>query len=867
MCVWCCKKHFPHLIQVTTIEKFLPFHAACSQGHLDILKLLIEYGNASVTACIATSNNKQHYPRVFADERGQRYSFLFDLNALDVNEYTGLGSAVCANRHDICQYLLNLRVRLLSESEQLQLEQLHQRFAVGAARSSLSPSSSLSSSLSSAATSAAAAATASASQPSLAMFSSSRPIGVGGGGGGGGATAASATASATSESQPTAAAAAAAAHISYSSSILSGLESIATGQPIFSSSVSFFDHLKNAFMDTIAPTSASASNAAPTSAFSAAFIDDQANEHQQDQHQSNDDTDESRATMSMLPLDAQSRRNLAAAFALSSSSNSTSGGGGGSKTVFFNPINLNGYSKFGNTCLHDAIRQRNYALVAMLVQHGADVHLPVYDMSLASRLSPPPPPPQPSNNNNTTKSNNDEQAHQQQQQQLQQQKMRTANNIVSTSLCEALKQSDERIFLLLLDKHRTDDKLMFQMAYAKCIEMLLMATPEAATQAPFAKRVVGYLLKMRLVNDYEYRVSVRHRLMAPKLFNTDADASLTDATSDEAELDNGVVVNWSEMSPHLSVLYESWLLNATKSFRLAKQPSNQQQQQQQEQEQQQQQQQENPAETSGVSLLRQMMSIKRLHLHAITRLDLSNNQLRQLPLAIFQIESLRVLKCSHNELVELPTQRHAQLDDVNHNHNHSHASSTKTPSTAVTTTAIAVYWTCHALEELDADHNKLRALTAHVFQLRALKHLNVANNELDTLPIEMWQAPALFDLNVSFNKLSALPLISGSCLRDRLSNVRRGRANANATVYSNTPPAHQQQQQQQQQAGVTPRIGRRADETQQRQQQQQPLLKSATRRSTADRAVPVQDHPLKTPTNELSSPAWVSEIRETLIMN
>ena len=184
-----------------------------------------------------------------------------------------------------------------------------------------------------------------------------------------------------------------------------------------------------------------------------------------------------------------------------------------------------------------------------------------------------------------------------------------------------------------------------------------------------------------------------------------------------------------------------------------------------------------------MSLLRQMMSLKRLHLHAITRLDLSSNQLRHLPLAIFQIESLRVppqraRRVAHSaprptrQCQPPPRQQHKNTVHRCCNRNrHRHSRRL-----------------LDVLEELDADHNKLRAITAHVFQLRAVKHLNVANNELDTLP---------------------------------------------------------------------------TDETQQRQQQ----LKSATRRGTADLAVLVQDHPLKTPTNELSSPAWVSEIIETLTMN
>jgi len=69
---------FPHLIAVPTIENFLPFHAACSQGHLDILKLLVE-----------SSSDNADLHRVFTDDQQRRYTASFDLNAQDMNGHTG----------------------------------------------------------------------------------------------------------------------------------------------------------------------------------------------------------------------------------------------------------------------------------------------------------------------------------------------------------------------------------------------------------------------------------------------------------------------------------------------------------------------------------------------------------------------------------------------------------------------------------------------------------------------------------------------------------------------------------------------------------------------------------------------------------
>ena len=89
---------------MTTIEKFLPFHAACSQGHLDVLKLLVEYRSSSLNP-------------VYFDSRGSRYLSTFDLNATDVNDQSGLFAAVLANRYEIVQYLLDVKLKLLSDSD------------------------------------------------------------------------------------------------------------------------------------------------------------------------------------------------------------------------------------------------------------------------------------------------------------------------------------------------------------------------------------------------------------------------------------------------------------------------------------------------------------------------------------------------------------------------------------------------------------------------------------------------------------------------------------------------------------------------------------------------------------------------------
>ena len=62
-------KHFPHLIGVATLEQILPFAAACSQGHLSIIKLLLTYPNYPFSIC-----------NLYVDRLQRSYVFPFNLN-------------------------------------------------------------------------------------------------------------------------------------------------------------------------------------------------------------------------------------------------------------------------------------------------------------------------------------------------------------------------------------------------------------------------------------------------------------------------------------------------------------------------------------------------------------------------------------------------------------------------------------------------------------------------------------------------------------------------------------------------------------------------------------------------------------------
>ncbi|CAF5225920.1 unnamed protein product, partial [Rotaria magnacalcarata] len=63
--------HFPHLVCVATLEQILPFAAACSQGHLPIVQLLLTYPNYPFSSC-----------SVFIDRLQRSYVFPFNLNGM-----------------------------------------------------------------------------------------------------------------------------------------------------------------------------------------------------------------------------------------------------------------------------------------------------------------------------------------------------------------------------------------------------------------------------------------------------------------------------------------------------------------------------------------------------------------------------------------------------------------------------------------------------------------------------------------------------------------------------------------------------------------------------------------------------------------
>lgn len=118
-------------------------------------------------------------------------------------------------------------------------------------------------------------------------------------------------------------------------------------------------------------------------------------------------------------------------------------------------------------------------------------------------------------------------------------------------------------------------------------------------------------------------------------------------------------------------------------------------------------------------------------LYAITKLDVSDCDLEELPTSVFRLQSLRMLNAAHNKM-----SRFGSLDLC------------RNPSSCQ----------CPVLQEVILSHNNLTAAPDDLFYFPALVSLDLSNNAIHSLPWAMWQAPVLKDLNLSHNFIESLPL-------------------------------------------------------------------------------------------------------------
>lgn len=161
---------------------------------------------------------------------------------------------------------------------------------------------------------------------------------------------------------------------------------------------------------------------------------------------------------------------------------------------------------------------------------------------------------------------------------------------------------------------------------------------------------------------------------------------------------------------------------------------------------------------------------------AITRLDMSSNNLKSIHPVIFRLPSLRELNLSMN-----------RLESLNDNQRRSVDSGTATGPLSATSKLIESHkvamrrskstnlspidlersniidlnepqdWDLPQLEVLDLHDNRLISLPDCLFRLPKLSELDISSNQIRQLPWSMWSAPALKEVIASKNLLDDLP--------------------------------------------------------------------------------------------------------------
>ena len=107
----------------------------------------------------------------------------------------------------------------------------------------------------------------------------------------------------------------------------------------------------------------------------------------------------------------------------------------------------------------------------------------------------------------------------------------------------------------------------------------------------------------------------------------------------------------------------------------------------------------------------------------VTELDLSNNLLPGLPQSVARFQTLRRLNLSSNQIRELPPEI-CQLT---------------------------------GLEALEVKHNLMKGLPNKFGRLKALKTLNLSSNQFDQFPGQLCELEELRELRIGANFISHLP--------------------------------------------------------------------------------------------------------------
>ncbi|XP_050691737.1 leucine-rich repeat serine/threonine-protein kinase 1-like isoform X4 [Eriocheir sinensis] len=265
----------------------------------------------------------------------------------------------------------------------------------------------------------------------------------------------------------------------------------------------------------------------------------------------------------------------------------------------------------------------------------------------------------------------------------------------STALVEACRNRDLGMLDLLLKSHARDDecKALFIAAHAK------------------DEVIVSKLLALKAHPDPEFKVNKRALDIKPSQQFSSLNVSNAGGVYSSLAPSTPVMINWHGQRC-LSYIKDQWLVDASVNL--------------------------NPK-------LRLSPRNQVIALYAITRLDISNNALTELPDMIFQLPSLKTLNAAQNKIEKLPPSIGQFVDGTV-------TLPRKGSKKDLFQGPLSV------LEEVHIQDNRLDHLPDGIFTLPALQLLDVSNNKLSSLPYKIWTAPKLRELNVSLNLLHDLPV-------------------------------------------------------------------------------------------------------------
>ena len=149
------------------------------------------------------------------------------------------------------------------------------------------------------------------------------------------------------------------------------------------------------------------------------------------------------------------------------------------------------------------------------------------------------------------------------------------------------------------------------------------------------------------------------------------------------------------------------------------------------------------------SLMCQPITFTRVDYTSIVSVFLQKNNLKTVPLELFNLPNVQTINISYNELQYLPDK-----SDIDFRNLSSEGSETTDDG----------LWKCHELLFLSLSHNKLTSLPTCLWLLPSLQKLNADDNNLKSLinskdpsvSKDIGLCPSLTEINLSYNKLEGL---------------------------------------------------------------------------------------------------------------